>query len=71
MTIIVIATQSEAKGKQSAFKFEIVNIIGQVVYSSVINRRSSVIDLSNFQSGIYLVKLYSEQGLILKKIVKE
>ncbi|MBI5217327.1 MAG: T9SS type A sorting domain-containing protein [Bacteroidia bacterium] len=52
-------------------KFEILNITGQVIYSSVIHHPSSVIDLSELPSGVYLIKLNTEKSAIIKRFVKQ
>lgn len=50
-------------------KFEILNVIGQVIYSSVICHPSLVIDLSALPRGIYVLKIYTDKKIIIKKIV--
>jgi len=41
--------------------YDILNSQGQTVHSSTINKRT-VVDVSNFQTGIYIIKFYSEDG---------
>lgn len=50
-------------------KIEIFNAIGQTV--KIINAGFDVINMSDFASGIYLVKLYSGDKTISKKIIKK
>ncbi len=51
-------------------KFEIINIVGQTVYSSVVGRKA-IVDMSHFKSGIYFIKLYSDKSTVVQKIIKE
>lgn len=50
-------------------KIEIFNSIGQTV--KTVNNNFEMIDLSDFISGIYLVKLHSQGKTTLKKIMKK
>lgn len=52
------------------YKFEIVNVIGQIMHSSVLETKS-IIDLSIYPSGIYTLKINTENATVLKKIVKQ
>jgi len=47
---------------------EIYNLLGEKVYSSIINSQSSIIDL-DAPNGIYLLKIKTDQGIANKKIV--
>lgn len=49
-------------------KIEVYNILGAKI-NTVIN--SKTVDLSNLQSGIYLLKLFADEAVITKKIIKE
>ena len=49
----------------------ITNLIGQTVLSKNINDLQSEIDLSNLQSGIYMMKVAGENAVLDVKIVKE
>ncbi len=49
-------------------KIEIYNMLGNIVY---INDKASdfnTVDLSNYAKGTYLVRVYSETGIVVKKI---
>ncbi|MDR6968224.1 hypothetical protein J2X31_002241 [Flavobacterium arsenatis] len=49
-------------------KIEVYNILGAKI--SMI-QNSKTIDLSNFESGVYLIKLFSDETTIIKKIIKQ
>jgi len=62
--IFVIASGA----KQS--HIEIYNVLGEEIYrSSVIGHQSSVVDISSQPSGIYFLKVQTEQGSAVKKII--
>ncbi len=46
---------------------EIFNITGQIVHSTIINDDNTVVDLSSFRKGIYLVNIIAENGSTLSK----
>lgn len=50
---------------------EIVNVLGEKVYLSSINSNKSKIDLCNQAKGIYFVKIYDGQKVLIKKMVIE
>jgi hypothetical protein len=49
----------------------IENMLGQLLYQSKINQNKSSINISNFQPGVYLLKVLTEKGLMVKSIVVE
>lgn len=50
-------------------KIEIVNSLGQMI--KTVDAGFEAVDVSDFASGVYLVKLYSEGKIVTKKIVKK
>ena len=62
---LIIETNSN-----KAQKFEIINLIGQTIYTSNINKKATV-NMSAYQSGIYMLKLYTDKEIIVKKFIKE
>ena len=50
-------------------KIEVFNSLGQTV--KTVSSGFDVIDVSDFDSGIYLIKLYSEGKTVSKKIIKK
>ena len=51
-------------------RLEIVNLIGQTVYTNIINRKA-VINTSAFANGMYILKLYTDKETVVRKFVKE
>jgi hypothetical protein len=51
-------------------KFEITNLLGQVIYTSAINTNVLQVDVSDYTSGVYFVKLQGKDGVVTKKFVK-
>ena len=49
---------------------EIVNLLGQTMYTHYIYSKATV-DVSAFPKGIYLIKLNTDKGIVVKKFVKE
>ena len=49
----------------------IVNVLGQSVYSATTSETTNTIDVSAFESGIYTVKVITEKGQLVQKIVIE
>jgi hypothetical protein len=52
-------------------RLEIVNIIGQTVFSSHIQHATETIDVSGLPTGAYIIKLKTEQSTAFRKFVKE
>jgi len=50
---------------------EIFNTNGQILYKNTMNKPISQINISNFGQGVYFIKIISEKGIIVKKIIKE
>jgi len=62
-----LTIETELNAKQ---KFDIVNIMGQIVYTSTIEK-TTTIDLSQFSNGVYMIKIESEKLNIIQKFVKQ
>ncbi len=52
-------------------RVEIVNMLGQVVYSADVNGNSVKVNTVDFGAGNYLVKMFTESGMATKKLVVE
>jgi hypothetical protein len=50
---------------------EIYSILGQKLHSCILGKNETNIDVSNYQNGIYLVKLISESGNTTYKFIKK
>ncbi len=61
---LTIATKSNKEQK-----VEIVNLIGQTVYNCL-GKDNITIDITAFANGVYILKLNSENGTMLRKFVK-
>jgi hypothetical protein len=60
-----------SKGSETIEKIEIIDCNGRLVYQSTITHPETVrINVSNFNSGVYFVKVQSESGIGSAKIVK-
>ncbi|WP_299669111.1 T9SS type A sorting domain-containing protein [uncultured Polaribacter sp.] len=51
-------------------KVEIINLFGQIVISKQIQSNNGQINLSNISDGVYIAKIYSNENIFTKKIVK-
>ncbi|MFH0895664.1 MAG: T9SS type A sorting domain-containing protein [Bacteroidota bacterium] len=51
-------------------KFQIQNITGQILYSGVIDNINNSFDVSFFSNGVYLVKIFTEKNIYIKKLIK-
>ncbi|MFY0482391.1 aryl-sulfate sulfotransferase [Flavobacterium sp. PLA-1-15] len=61
-SIVRIETKSEIH------KIEVYNILGSKM-NTIIN--SKTVDLSGLESGIYLIKMFSEEAVVTKKVIKQ
>ena len=52
-------------------RLEIINLIGQTVYTNIINKKKATINTSTFANGVYILKLSSDKETVVKKFVKE
>ena len=52
------------------YRLEILNLIGQTVYTTYINKKATI-NTYAFTNGVYILKLYSDKETIVKKFVKE
>ena len=52
-------------------QIEITNLLGQVIYNAMVNDSEFEIKTSDYQSGVYFIRLQGKQGVVTKKFVKE
>ena len=51
-------------------RLHIVNYVGQVVYDAEFdNTQSRDLNTANYQSGVYVARIYTEAGIITKRFV--
>lgn len=66
-----VTTNLEVKFKNTISAISIYNILGQTIFELKNNSSNEVsINTENWNSGIYLMKLYSDVGVVLKQIIK-
>ena len=51
-------------------RLEIINLLGQAIYTTYIGRKS-MINTSNYASGLYFLKIYTDKEIVVRKFVKE
>ena len=51
-------------------RLEIINLMGQTVYTNIFNKKATI-NTSAFQSGVYIIKLYTDKETVVRKFVKE
>ena len=56
---------------EDAIQVTVVNLIGETVYQSTSNEAKLIVDIKDVASGVYIVKIKTKEGLVIKKIVKE
>jgi hypothetical protein len=59
----------EIKGNSKESDFEILNSIGQIVYTGILNEKT-IVQTTSFSSGIYLIKFKSRDHFEFKKVLK-
>ena len=52
-------------------RLEIINLIGQTVYTNIINNKKATVNTSAFAKGVYILKLSSDKETVVRKFVKE
>jgi hypothetical protein len=57
------------KGLQNNANIDIINILGQNMYSYSLTPNTNKIDVSNLKSGIYIINLYNNNTITTKKIL--
>ena len=46
----------------------IVNTIGQVVYDNNVDSNNEIIDMSQYNSGVYVVRIETENGIVIRQV---
>jgi len=69
---LFLRLRSAPDGEWRIKNIKIFDVMGKSVHSSLpANLSTTIIDISNLNSGIYYVKVFTEQGDVVKKIVKQ
>lgn len=59
-------------GASDDLRYQVINALGQMIYSGALERGTTKIDLGHISNGICLLNVYSNERLVFKaKIVKE
>ena len=66
-TSSTLTIETNSNTKQN---LEIVNLLGQTMYTYYIYSKATV-DVSAFPKGIYILKLNTDKGIVVKKVVKD
>jgi hypothetical protein len=68
----IINIEASTSSATDKLKIEISNVIGQVLISENQTNQRSSFNIQNFPSGLYFIKLISEDNVIeTRKIIKE
>ncbi len=60
----------EIEGNKGQVNFEVLNLFGQVVFKGNMVEKTTV-QTANFVPGVYLIKVGTDKGFEIKKIIKE
>ncbi len=52
-------------------QYEVFSLDGKLVRSSQTNGSEGVIDFSNLESGVYMIRITSDNGVVTRRIIKE
>ena len=58
-------------GKSTIHSIQLFDVQGRVLTTQIVNNSQSVLDVSNYTNGIYFVKVATEKGSKVEKIIKE
>lgn len=53
---------------ESMKQISIVNTLGQVVYDQKVDSDNEVVDMSQYEAGIYMVRIVTENGVTVKRV---
>ena len=52
-------------------QLEITNLLGQVIYTATVTEQEFAINVNDYRSGVYFIRLSGKQGMATKKFIKE
>jgi hypothetical protein len=61
----------DQKYVQNGVNVEIVNISGQLIHHQKQHQNLINVDLSNYENGLYIIKLYNDSFNGITKVIKE
>ena len=59
------------KSETGKVKINILNVLGQIIYTEEINGKQAIINCKRFASGMYFLQLKAENRTVTKRFVKE
>ena len=63
-------SENNNENNSEKINFQIYNSQGQVVFIGILHEKT-IVETTNFASGVYLIKLNNGKSIEYKKIVKE
>ncbi len=57
------------ESQEKISSIEIVNLLGEKIYSTIQQFNNSTIDLSDAPNGVYFIQLSTGKGVVRKKVV--
>ena len=63
--------QLTVKLSASFEQLEITNLLGQVIYTANVNDTEFTINVNDYRSGVYFIRLTGNQGVATKKFIRE
>ena len=49
-------------------RITVVSVLGQVVYDTELNADVYTLNMSQFNAGMYMVRIHTENGVIVKRV---
>ena len=49
-------------------RITVVSVLGQVVYDAEVNVDNVTLNMSQFNAGMYMVRVYTEEGVVVKRV---
>ena len=49
-------------------RISIINALGQLVYDAAVDSDNEVVDMSQYESGMYMVRIMTENGMTVKRV---
>jgi len=50
-------------------QLQIININGQLVFEKQVNENNTLLDVSSYNKGVYIIKITNETGISIHKLV--